>query len=226
MFNKKVTLPTLVLALATTSTVAFAQVRGDSDRADRAAVNGTDRVRPDGERPDRRRHGPRQRIIHIFKSLDSDENRVVTLDEFLAKPLAKAESQFERIDTDDDGLISYEEFLAVHGDRPDHDDVDIDVDELRACIADSTGEDVPERPDPETRFDLIDTNSDGYIDLDEFSVAKTNSAEEKFYEINTDADGGITIQELAASLLAKRERREIRRDCVEEQQEVNDLLED
>lgn len=123
-------------------------------------------------------------------------------------------------------MISYDEFLAVHDDRPDRDDVDIDVDELRACIAETTGEEMPERPDPETRFDLIDTNSDGYLDLDEFSVTKTNAAEEKFYEIDADADGGITIQELAAELLGKRERREVRRACVEEQQEVNDLLEE
>jgi Ca2+-binding EF-hand superfamily protein len=214
----------LVLALATTSTTVLAQVRGDNARVDRVAEDRTDRVRPDRERRDQRRHSPRQRIIHIFNSLDADENEVVTLDEFLAKPLAKAEKQFARIDTDDDELISYEEFLAIHGDRPERDDVDIDVDELRACIAASLDQEVQERPDPETRFDLIDTNSDGYIDLDEFSVAKTNSAEEKFHKIDVDADGGITLQELAHWLLAQRKHREVRRACVEEQQEMNDLI--
>ena len=220
MINRKSCISMLVLTLAVTSISAIAAERGDRTRA--RAEAGDERVRPDGERPDARRHGLRHRVARIFNALDTDENGVITLDEFIAKPAAKAVKQFDRIDTDDDELISFEEFSVLHNDEPR--DSDIDLEELRACIAENSDREVSERPDVASRFNLIDTNGDGYLDVDEFTTAKTNNATEKFYKIDADGDGGISPKELAAALKARRHHRQVRRGCVEEQREVSDLL--
>ncbi len=216
MFNSKRFIPVLILLLSTTSLVATAEPQG----------KGKHKARGD------RHHGnPEMKVERIFRTLDIDENGVITVDEFLAKPLRKAERQYNRIDADDDGLISLEEFLAVHNDRNDRrrdrrEDLEIDVDELKACIAERLGTEIPERPDRETAFSQIDTNADGFVDLGEFVTAKTNSASDKFDRIDTNADGGITPEELIASMESHKERREIKRACIEEQQDLDELLDE
>ena len=159
------------------------------DRNDRA--EGADR--PQGDRHGKLRH----KVNRIFNALDTDGSDTITLDEWLVKTTAKAERQFDRIDSDDDNLISLEEFQAIGHDRDD----DVDRDAVRACVADATGEDVPERPDRDTAFDEIDTNDDGFIDLDEFLAVKTEGATNRFNNIDADSDGAITKQELAKALM-------------------------
>ena len=203
MTLKKLALAVTAAALVSSVSVAYAAP------GDRAAASGN------GEG-----HGLRHKVNRIFGALDTDGSETITLDEWLSKPSDKAADQFDRIDTDDDDLISLEEFLALGGDRGD----DIDRDELRACVADATGSDVPERPDRETRFENADTNGDGFIDFDEFLAGKTENATERFNRIDTDDDGAITKIELAEALSAKREHRRAVRDCVEDQQETDELL--
>ncbi len=202
----------IALVLVTGTSYAWA----DSDQRPSA-----DRERPD--RPNGQFHRAKHKVARIFHALDTDENGIITLDEFLEKPLAKAAGQFDRIDTDNDELISFEEFTAVHHerDRP----TDIDVDELRACIAERLDRDLPERPDRASWFAEIDTNGDGFIDFDEFTAAKTAIVTNRFNRIDENADGGITPRELFAAFKKHRERRMIRRECVEEQRDVSDLLE-
>ena len=165
----------------------------------------------------------RQKVNRIFNALDTDENEIITLSEFLVKTTKKAANQFDRIDTDDDELISREEFLAIGGDR--NNNTDIDVDALRACVADQLGEDLVVRDDPDSRFDAIDTNDDGFIDFDEFLASRTEGATNRFNVIDADSDGGITKIELAQALMQHRERRVARRACAEDQQETDELLE-
>ena len=171
---------------------------------------------------ERRAANPESKVERIFDKLDSDENGIITLDEFVTITLEKASHQFNRIDTDDDDLISLDEFLAVHHERPD--DSEIDVEEPAACIEQSIGTEIAEVPDRETRFNEIDANADGFIDLDEFVAAKTNSATLRFNVIDEDADGGITPEELLAALTLQQEQRDVRRACVEEQQNIAELL--
>ena len=205
MINKKRLIPTLVLALTVSATVT-AEEPNDQRSVDRQDSS-------------QHQNSPRLKTKRIFKVLDSDENRIITLDEFLAKPLAKASLQFDCIDSDDDGLISLEEFLAAHG-RTD----DIDTDAVRACIAERQETDLPERPDRESRFAEIDTNGDGFIDLGEFETAKVSGATDRFNRIDSDADGGITPQELFAALISHHQHRKVRRECIEEQREMDELL--
>lgn len=193
-----------------------------SDRPERSDEHRSDRPDASDERRNDRHNKLRHKVNRIFNALDTDGNDIITLDEYLAKTTEKAAHQFDRIDTDDDELISLEEFLAVH----DHDDrPDVDRDAVRACVAEQSDADVTEQPDRETHFAELDTNDDGYIDYDEFLVAKTDKATDRFNHIDADGDGGITKKEMAKALMQHHERRSVRRDCVEEQQEVEELLE-
>ena len=170
---------------------------------------------------------PSARAARLFSKLDTDENGIVTLDEYLVKSLEKAAKQFSRIDTDDDELVSLDEFLAIHhgGGRNN----DIDRDALRVCLienSDRTEGDLPatDRPDGSARFLEIDENGDGFIDLGEFEFAKTANATDKFNRIDTDGDGGITLEELLAAIESHNALRSVRRDCVQDQKDEDDLI--
>ncbi len=199
---RKLVLTVLSLAITANFSTVYAEEGGATGRSDRAG-------------------SPRHKVHHLFDTLDTNEDGIITLDEYLVLATEKAAHQFDRIDTDDDELISLTEFLAG-GNREDNSDVDRD--EVRACIAAQTGEDVPERPDRETRFDALDTNDDGNIDADEFLAAKTDSATDKFNAIDADSDGGISKMELAQALKQHRQRRSVSRDCIENQRETDELL--
>ncbi len=206
MIISKTNCTTFILTLAMISCLADAEP-GDQEKA---------------QRKDREHHhGVRATVVRIFRALDSDGNRIITLDEFLARPLEKAADQFDRIDADDDGVISFEEFSALRADRLAHSD--IDVEELRACIAEHLNTEVPERPSLETRFDIVDSNGDGFIDIDEFVDARTDS--NKFNRIDADADAAITPKEMAVALQALRQHRRIRQACLEEERDGRELLE-
>ena len=208
MISPKSLVPIVSLALAISATTTIA-APGDRRFDNR-------------QQQDHQRGGQRTKVARIFHALDVDGNGIITLDEFLAKSIAKAADQFARIDTNDDELISLEEFLLVHGDQGNN--ADIDVEALRACIAENSDVALPERLGGEARFDEIDTNDDDFIDLDEFIAAKTSYATGKFNQIDTDADGAITPEELFSVFKAHREHRAIRRACVEEQRDVDALL--
>jgi len=179
------------------------------------------------DRPDRRldlrgnakQHSPDR----IFNKLDSDEDGVVNLAEFLAPIGKKAEKKFNRKDTDNDSFISLDEFIAK--DRTSNDgNFDIDRDAIRACVAVELGVELPMKPESEERFDALDTKSDGFLDLDEVIAERTDRATEKFNELDANNDGGITTDELEIALKKKHEIRYIRRTCVEQQKDENDLL--
>ena len=165
----------------------------------------------------------RGKVNRIFSHLDTDLSETITLSEWLARVSDRAVNQFDRIDTDDDELISLEEFLAVGSGRGDA-NLDIDPELVRACIEEQRGEALPERPDRNERFAEIDTNDDGFIDFDEFLAAKSEHGTARFNAIDTDGDGAITKPELAAALIGQRDRRAIRRDCVDEQRDMAALV--
>ena len=211
--------------------------RATDRAADRASDRATDRAtdRRNDRANDRARdhlHGLRQLVNRIFNALDLNEDEIITLDEFLVNSAEKAAGQFDHIDADDDELISLEEFLAVHD--GDDDRRDIDRDAVRACVSDILQSDESDAmfretrdrdpSDRQTRFELIDTNGDGFIDIDEFLAAKLEGATHRFNNVDADGDVGITKLELFQALVHHRERRAVRRACVEEQVEIEELF--
>jgi Ca2+-binding EF-hand superfamily protein len=214
---RKLVLTTMAVALASSACVGYAKEgRHGSDRHSRDHGAGQS-------------GNVEQKVARIFNALDTNGDQIIVLDEWLVKTAEKAAKQFARIDADDDALISLEEFLAVHGRHGGRhgggDNSDIDRDAVRACVAESLGTELTEHPDRETVFAEIDANDDGFIDIDEFQIAKSERATNKFNDIDSDADGGITAEELAASLTGQSERRSVRRECFEEQRDAAELLE-
>jgi Ca2+-binding EF-hand superfamily protein len=170
----------------------------------------------------RRHHGsPEFRARRIFRALDLDESDSLTLDELLARPASHWPDRFDRMDADDDGLISRDEYLNAH-ER--FDEMDIDIDALHACVAEQMGSGWTGPADRETRFDEMDTNDDGFVDQDEFVAARESAIEERFNLIDADGDGAISLEELIEALERRRERHAIRRDCIDEQREISELL--
>lgn len=215
---RKLVMTAVALALVGNFQVAYADPDAGSLVGVESSEGAEKSKKPQGDRAITLRH----KVKRIFNAADLDSSDTITLDEWLVKTTKKAEKHFDRIDADDDSLISLEEFLAVgHGDGL---DFEVDLDALRACYADATGEDLPERPDRETAFGQIDTNDDGFLDPDEYLAAKTENATDRFNAIDTDGDGAISKQELAAALKHLRELKRVRRDCIEDQREADELI--
>jgi Ca2+-binding EF-hand superfamily protein len=224
MNMRKLVMTAMALALVGNFQMAYANPGAGSHfgaEIGESAGSGEDAERP--EKP-QRDHAIklRHKVKRIFNAVDLDGSGTITLDEWLVKTTEKAKKHFDRIDANDDSLISPQEFLAAGHDRDK--DLEVDPEELRACVADATGEAAPERPDRDTEFDRIDTNDDGFIDPDEFLAAKTEQATSRFNAIDTDGDGAITKQELAEALKHLHEIKRVRRDCVEDQREADDLI--
>ncbi len=150
--------------------------------------------------------------------LDADGDGMVSQDEFLAARLARAERRFDRLDSDEDGQIT-EADLA---DRPEPPDVDREA--LRACIEETLGVELPERPEPGSRFDAADLNGDGAITLDEALTNAESRAVERFMNLDENADGQLERSEVRRPLRRAARLRQARRQCLREQQEANDLL--
>jgi len=164
--------------------------------------------------------------LSLLERLDTNEDGVLTLDEFSAKGTDKAHRAFARKDSDDDDLLSLDEFTASpgHG-RHRRGDLDsLDPDALQACMEDILGDSLPEQPDSEAAFTAADSNGDGSIDLDEFTAAAELRAEDAFAEIDADGDGAVTSEELDAHQTVLEERKDARQTCVAEQLAEDDLL--
>lgn len=203
----KVSLPAIAFALAANVAIADFNPAGPEFRPERGGAGGP------GARGERR--DPAARLANRFDRMDADDSGAVTIDEFLAMPLERADRRFDRADSDDDGLISLAEFT----DRPERTrNPDIDPEEVRACVEAELGEALPERPDRETVFAELDTSGDGFLDQAEATAGATSRLTVKFNDLDADSDGGVTEAELEASVEAHSELRQIRRACVEELQ--------
>jgi Ca2+-binding EF-hand superfamily protein len=145
----------------------------------------------------------------IIERLDSDDDGQISLDEFLARPLNRADARFDRLDENDDGLVSLEEIQTTPpGGGGEH-----DAAELRACVEDKLGEELPVRPTPEERFAQTDTNGDGFVDLDEFITAVANRATTRFNANDTNGDGYVDHDELVHVLQERGAVRQAVREC-------------
>lgn len=172
-------------------------------------------VRPDGEgRPAhaRHRHRPGGDPDRLVDRLDTNEDGFVDVDEFLDARLGRVDAQFERRDDDGDGLLSEDEARR----RPPRDDVDeTDREQVIACVRETIAD--WEGPhDVEDRFDAVDTNGDGYIDLVELSTSLEERAYVLFDRIDADGDGLLSLEEIEAHQDEQINLRRVIRACIDE----------
>ena len=78
-------------------------------------------------------------------------------------------------------------------------------------------------PDRDTHFVDMDVNADGFVDRDEFETAREDRAVERFMLIDTDEDGAISESELTDALGEMGQHHSVRRECMDEQRDLNRL---
>ena len=172
-------------------------------------------VRPDREGRSahaRHRHRPGGDPERLVDHLDTNEDGFVDVDEFLDARLGRVDDQFDRRDDDGDGLLSEDEARR----RPPRDDVDeTDRELVIACVRETIAD--WEGPhDVEDRFDAVDTNGDGFIDLVELSTSLEERAYVLFDRIDADGDGLLSLEEVEAHQEAQINLRRVIRACIDE----------
>lgn len=124
---------------------------------------------------------------------DTDSDGFLSLDELTTIHSERAERRFARVDADGDGLLSSDEIAAAREDRGN-------------------------RKGPKGRkgkaLDAaeLDTDSDGFVTLQEFTTRGSTRAQERFARIDSNGDGLLSPEEFDEARTKYRdERRQDRR---------------
>lgn len=162
-------------------------------------------------------------VNRIFTRLDSDENGTISLDEFTGPTQTKAEEKFAHLDSDDDQQLTLEEIKAARTTPPGDDEK---KQAMRQCIAEKLGIELPPQLTVEERFALADTDGNGVLDLTEYVASKVAKATTKFNHIDSNSDGELNQGEVTSAVASRKDKRAARKACREELQAIEDLLED
>ncbi len=157
-----------------------------------------------------------------FGFIDTNVDDLITLEEFLIHASENLADRFSVIDTNDDGGISLDEFMSIGAHTGAG--TGINPDAVNDCVNDCMGPGANYLLDKEARFDEIDTNGDGVIDLEEFAAHRETVLISRFNLIDEDGDSAVSRLELCQAFEMLRTRRYIQQDCVEEQLDMNELL--
>ncbi|OGT73108.1 MAG: hypothetical protein A3H44_02000 [Gammaproteobacteria bacterium RIFCSPLOWO2_02_FULL_57_10] len=205
MFSKKKPVQTL---LAASILLAVSGMSGNALAQD-TAPEGRERLNPMRgermmERPRPQRHAPGR----LIRNMDTDGDKLISQDEFIAQRTEHYQKQFDHRDIDDDGLLSSDE----SGPRHPALDPDIDIAEFRACIAENGS-----NPDlEEDRFSAADSNGDGSLSEEEFFMHLEQRAFDQFARIDADDNGQLTPEELVGNMQDQQTHRRIVRTCLRE----------
>jgi len=199
MFNRNLLALSLLVAGGIMAGESYAQqpdrgVRGESAQGSR------------GELRSVRQGGPRQTPGRIIRRADTNDDQLISLDEFLAERSKQTIRRFEHRDSDGDGLLNSTDTGPRHRAL----NPEIDIAEFRACIAENGGNpDLEEDP-----FSASDANGDGAVSKDEFYAYQEARAMAQFARIDGDSNGQLTTEELQANMQAGKIHRGIVRQCL------------
>jgi len=206
-------------AFLSTAILPAAQAQDSGPRFDRPleAIDARPRRggefhRPGPARPRPGRPGGDPEIL--IDNLDANGDGYVDLDEFLDGRVARVDQEFDRRDRDGDGLLSEEEARRPHHrERPEHDGTERE--QVIACVRETIA-DWEGPQEVEDRFDAVDENGDGYIDLQELSTALETRAYDLFDRIDSYGDGLISLEEVQAHQEFQINLRRVIRACIDE----------
>lgn len=157
----------------------------------------------------------------LINRLDTNDDEMVSLEEFTANATENYARQFERMDRDDSGSLSADEMQGRRGHGHDGDRPTIDTDALNACIVANGGIVRPIPPSAEERFAATDSNSDGLVSQEEFFMQLEQHAYEQFGTLDSDGNGQISVEELQSEREDRSTQARITRSCVAEQIAAN-----
>jgi len=160
---------------------------------------------------------------HMFNYLDADADGRVSLDEAVDAHRSRAVQMFGHIDQNEDGEVTLEELQQG---RQNHHERhgNIDKDAFKTCLEDELGEDLPERPTPEARFNAIDTDQSGSISEEEFLAHSLDEWQQRFDAADVDESGDLDEDEVKALHRQKQGRGRIMRECAQAQHHASGLL--
>ncbi|WP_042146246.1 MULTISPECIES: EF-hand domain-containing protein [unclassified Pseudoalteromonas] len=158
-----------------------------------------------------------------FNRIDVDQSGEITLAEMTDPATVKAEKKLTRKDTDQDSVLSLEEFSqGRHGNAI---DLSVIADEIVLCVSDlkaETGDDniiVPSADNfvsKEEKFNTIDADANGTIDLSELQTAMETKATSVFEIMDTDDSSSVNLDEFTAASESNKATKKAIRQCVQE----------
>lgn len=176
----------------------------------RPSVEGRPPFAERGPGPGHRGRGPDRIVGNLINRADTNDDGLVTEAELVALETANVDIRFERRDRNQDGSLDREE-AGEREPRP-RPGLDIDIEALRACIAEAGGRE----PEDVDRFDAADLNDDGLLSYTEFVTALEERAYVLFTRLDANQDGFISEAELDADREHQHTQREIVKACMEE----------
>lgn len=154
-------------------------------------------------------------ISDIMSRMDYDGDGIISSDDLVNQSIERSEKHFERMDSDQDGLVSYEEMTSRERRRTQNDSIDEDA--LKQCIEETTGVSLHTRLTAEEAFLAADSNADDYLSLDEFQDDRAAHAQSRFDEIDSNSDGTLSEEEISLHIEERQAVREAHKSCVDEQ---------
>lgn len=157
-----------------------------------------------------------------FNRADTNQDGAIDLDEMIAAATAKVEGKFESKDTDLDGFITFEEFTASGRAGTDLTEYAEDIVQCVADLKEELGSETIQVPAVEDfkssqeKFDALDVNLDGQIELAEAIDKAVEKATEKFATLDADDDGFVTPEEKKAHAEAHKGTRRAIKHCIKE----------
>ena len=166
-------------------------------------------------RDSRARHG-RDSANRTLQRMDTNEDDLISLEEYLGDAIPRYSQTFARADRDGDGYVTQEELKPPRkGQRPQFDQA-----ALQACL-DEAGSTVDRNND---RVATNDTNGDGALSQDEFFAMLEQGALDRFALIDSDGDEQLTKEEIQTSRqeqnALRSAQRKALRSCIKEQRDL------